>query len=431
MLYDRNGIYWCKFKHRGELHRESTDVRADEPDAERRAREQETLIRARIIREKGPGGRQAKETVSLAVIAELDKQRAEAEGCTPEHVKALGYVWDTGLFPHLGGEHRDASTLTLADLAGHEKGRRAQGRPGQTIVRERQALVRGLIEAVNKEMLPALPFDPNALKKMKRGPKSKARKGILHTDDFIANVLAHLSAKAITQGHLDMCRLLMFTGMRISELQRSPGFQVTPTEWGAILHVRSSKEGTEETEERDIPLSPGALAIYLQWKHRFAKADLDDSLARAKKKLGLLRGVIPRDFRVWYGSNVARLNLPDAQKLLGHSKVATTSIYVQAHREQSLRTGLAITSSARVVTQGGTTDTEQTKKPRKNMRDAGVEPAAYSSGGYSNSKLRRVSRSSSADVAQIPESSLASRKAVVTTGGHNPKRVTRTKRGAS
>jgi integrase len=254
----------------------------------------------------------------------------------------LKYRW-VRLQKHLGGEHRAAETLTLNDVRDYETARRREGAKGQTIVRERQALVRALKLAVEGGLLLRMPFEAALLRPIKRSPKHPRRKGVLHPQAHIDLVLAKLSKKAVTCGHADICRFVMLTGLRDSELRRAGSFAVTRTEWGGVLHVRTAKKTSRHTEDRDIPMGPEALALYDKWKHRFATNDVADSLTMASGKAGVVRGVTLRDLRKFYGSKIAKGKggLAAAQKLLGHANISTTAIYVDALSEDLIQAGLA------------------------------------------------------------------------------------------
>jgi integrase len=341
-VYPNGTKFWCKFEHRGKLHRFPTDVYITEPDAKRRAKEAETLKRAEVLGREGPGGKGYASQVSLAVLEGLDVLRSQAEGMGPLNKRDLKYRW-AFLQKHLGGEHRMVETLTLNDIRDYETARRQEKAKGQTIVRERQALVRALKLAVEGGLLLRMPFEAALLRPIKRSPKHPRRKGVLHPQSHIDLVLSKVSKKAVTCGHVDMCRFVMATGLRDSELRQAGSFAVTRTEWGGILHVRTAKKTTRHTEDRDIPMGPEVLALYDKWRHRFATNDVADSLTLASGRASVVRGVTLRDLRKFYGSKISKGKggLAAAQKLLGHANISTTAIYVDALSEDLIQAGLA------------------------------------------------------------------------------------------
>jgi integrase len=258
MLKLRGQVWWTRFKHRGEVIERSTDVRSG-PGSKLRASEAAALIKADHIRHSGPGGSGFADVVTLSVLEELDLQRAESSGLAQSRQYVLRYMWKN-LHDHFGAD-RDVSQIAIRDLQGYELARRKLGRPGQTIVRERQCLVRGLRLAVESALLDVMPFDASLLRPIKRNPKLEARRGILHSEDVFALVLAHLSPKAITQGHADIIRFALFTGLRASEIQRAPTYPRTATPWGAVLHVIGAKTGLM----RNVPLPRAAVEILDEW----------------------------------------------------------------------------------------------------------------------------------------------------------------------
>lgn len=378
-LYQRGGVWWCKFKHRGKPHYESTGVRVTEPESKRRARDEEIQIKARVVAESGPGGVGYAEEVCLGDLQQFDLKRIAHKD---EHAKAdIRYFWKH-LFRHLGDKHRFVSTLTLADVNGYERARRADGAAGQTIARERQTLVRGCRLAVEQEMLDAMPFDPFLLRPIRRSPKHARRRGVLHTQERIDEVLMCMSVKAVDAGHRDMCRFVMLTGLRSSEFQRAADFYVSPTTWGAILYVESAKGG----EAREVPLTHEALKIYDRWKHRFAIADLAHSLTRASATAGGARGVTLRDLRKFYITQIARRDVPAAQRLAGHTNIKTTSLYIESAQQQAVDAALAAFAPATPgVTVGVTAKTEAKETSelssefdrgnRRGLRDSNPRPS--------------------------------------------------------
>lgn len=341
-VYPNGTTYWCKFEHRGQTRRFPTGVYLTEPDAKRRAREVETLKRAEVLGADGPGGKGFASQVSLAVLEGLDTLRSKQEGMREANTKDLAYRWAL-IQKHLGGEHRMAETLTLNDVRDYETARRKDGAKGQTIVRERQALIRALKLAVEGGLLSRTPFETALLRPIKRSPKHPKRRGVLHPESHIKLVLGKLSKRQIGCGHKDMCRFVMMTGLRDSELRQAGSYTVTKTSWGAMLHVRTAKKTSRHTEDRDIPLGPKAYALWKKWKHRFKSNDVADSLTQASAKAGVARGVTLRDLRKFYGSRIAKGKggLAAAQKLLGHATISTTAIYVDALSEDLIQAGLA------------------------------------------------------------------------------------------
>lgn len=340
MLHRRGGIWYVKFRHGGRVYRESTGTRS-----RNKARVQEALIRARIANEAGPGGRQLS-GVTLAALEELHIEHLEGQGYDERRIATVRTLW-SHVARHLGGL-RDAMTLTLTHMHEYEAARRQERWRGdrirgQTIRRERAALMRGLKIAAQRKLLRALPFDPALLEPVAGDPKRADRKGKFRDQETIERVLAKLSKKAKTAGHEHMIRFVLATGLRAEEFERAGDWRVVRV--GRIHVLVVPPDGSKTGDPRELPLSKEALAVFKAWRHRFAIADLTHSIERASKKAGVEPGVTLRDLRATYISRVAAIDLPAAQRLAGHRSVATTAIYVDTARDRVLAAGLAANGS--------------------------------------------------------------------------------------
>jgi integrase len=323
-LYKRGGVWWCTFQHRGKPVYESTHVRVDAPDSKRAANEQQTLIRARVALESGPGGA-ATAQVSLADLEEFHLLKIKDLKLGERRVDDVEGLWK---HIHAGlGEHTLVSGLTAVQVESLEAKWRKAGIRGQTIRKRRQALLRGL-KIAQKEGLIELPFRLEDLEPITSSRKLTTQSGKYRSRDVLDAVYAKLSAKAVTAGHRGMLRFVELTGLREGEIGACGGYEVR----GQLMHV----EATKVEDSRWIPLTEEALEIWKRWRHRFASADLQHSLWRASKKAGVRPGVTLRDLRATYITNLAKKNLPAAQKLAGHKSVATTAIYVDAQLEDAI-----------------------------------------------------------------------------------------------
>lgn len=372
MLRKRGNVYWTRFKHRGRVHDESTGVSVEGPGARRAARAAEQRIKAEVILREGPGGRATSE-VTLAVLEELHLEHLENKGFGEVRIKTAQNLW-RNLQRHLG-EHRDVLKLTLGDIEAYEGKRRKDGVRGQTIRRERQALRKAMRVAKRDGLLSHIPFDWEDVDPIASDPKLKTQTGKLHDVAIIGRVLDALSDKAVRAGHPDICRFVMMTGLRSAELARAGGFNVSPLsgQRGAVALLHVPDDGSKTADPRTIPLSKEALTIYEQWSHRFATVDIAHALIRASKKAGVSPGVTLRDLRKFYGSHAARHDLAASQKLLGHTKVSTTALYVDADLPRSIRASAKVAALVRGDSSGG-----QLKRQRKKRSDI---KGARSSGG--------------------------------------------------
>lgn len=381
MLYPRGDIWWCKFKHRGRPHRESTDVRVSSAGSRAKARQAESVIKARVILEEGPGGRAATSRVTLGILEEAHLEYLENKGYDELRLETVSNL-HRHIQRHLGGEHRDAMTLTVADLEGYEGLRRKEKcrgefTKGQTIRRERQALRRAMKISIRSGIMDRMPFDWDLLEPITSDPKKKSQTAKLRDIKTVELVLSKLSAKAKHAKHEGICRLVMVTGLRgQGELRRAGEFEVRMLPRGsraaAVLVVPD--DGSKTADPRDIPLSRYALDLYNHVKDRLAIADVAHALKRASNKAGIDPGLTLRDLRKFHGSHAARRDLGAAQRLLGHRKVSTTALYVDADLSRKVTAVMAVTKAAR----GGHTSGAQSKRRVKKRSDI---KGARSSGG--------------------------------------------------
>jgi integrase len=350
-IYPRGGVYWCKFKHRGQPWRESTHVRVEGKGAYAKALQEARVVRSKRILREGPGGR-ATNQVTLAAIEQLHIESLENKGFGEVRVDTVENL-HRNLQRHLG-EHRDVMTLRLSDIADYEGRRRKEGARGQTIRRERQALRRGLKLAKRDGHIERMPFDWDDLEPIPGDPKKVSQTAKLRDINVIERVLAKLSVKAHTAGHVHICRYVMMTGLRSGELARAAAFVVRKLGRGqgapALLEVPD--DGSKTSDPRVIPLSPAALKIHEEWSHRFATVDVAHALKRASNLAGVNPGLTLRDLRKFYVSHAARSDLPAAQKLAGHRKVSTTALYVDADLGRAVRAGVSVTRLARGHSKG-------------------------------------------------------------------------------
>lgn len=352
-IYKRGEVYWLQFKHQGKRVRLSTGQR-DLTAAQRAAR----YLRIDYEEEAGPAGKQG---VTLAVLEELDVQRTQQRGLGPRRQATIENLW-RNLRRHLG-EHRDVATLTLLDLDRYEGKRRQEthrGRTttGQTIRRERGALIRGLKLAKRHQLIHRYPFDLDELETIRSDPRDERQAGKVWSADQITLVLESLSDKAKTAGHHRMLRLIQRTGMRLEEFRRcGPRWLVAvPTGWA--LHI---KEGGSKTKQsRLVPLLDEDVATIRDLGATFSRRKFNHALKLASEKAGLPGVLTPRDLRKWYLTTAGSSDPLAAQRLGGHTNIATTGLYLEAAVERSLSAGL---DAARQATKGSHRGYPQRKPP--------------------------------------------------------------------
>jgi integrase len=286
----------------------------------------EAKHRDNVAAEQGPGGSAASqvrledlESLHLLKIRDLklgERRKGDIEGLWKHIHEGLG-------------KHTLVSGLTPIQVEALEAKWRKAGIRGQTIRKRRQALLRGLKLAAKERLIPGLPFQPEDLEPLKSSRKLPSQEGKFRPREVLDAVYAKLSPKATTAGHRDMLRFVELTGLREGEVVACGGYAVRE----GLMRV----ETTKVEDSRYVPLTPKAYELWKKWRHRFASADLQHSLARASKKAGVVPGVTLRDLRATFITNLARKNLPAAQKLAGHKSVATTAIYVDAQLEDAIQ----------------------------------------------------------------------------------------------
>jgi integrase len=333
MLYRQpeSRFWWVQFNHAGKRYRLSTGC-----DAKTAAAVEARRLRSEVEQEAGPGGRAG---VTLATLEELHVARIRTKGYQPRRVKDIENMW-----AHLGavlGEHREVMSLTAADLEMYEGTRRGEGAKGQTIRREVQALKLGIKLAKRAHLVRREPFDWDLLDPIASDPQDERQAGKVWPVATIWKVLDALSKKAKTAGYADMLRLLAKTGLRMEELRRlDPEWIHKPPRGSGLTGVlelpgRATKTGTP----RALPLDRDCVAIIRRWAGRFARVKFNHALKLASDRAGLPVALTPRDLRATYLTMAATSDLLGAQRLGGHTNVATTGRYLHADKARALKAG--------------------------------------------------------------------------------------------
>lgn len=332
-IYKRGSVWWCDFWHGGIRHRQSTG-QTDRRQAEREARR----IRSQIEETHGPATRHG---LAIRMLEAIDIARARNQGLSDRRVRTIEGIW-APMLRHWG-ELANVAGITVGDVLAYVGERRRRAR-GQTIRREVQALVRTLQIARRDRMLSRLPFDPKDLPGIRSDAKLEAQAGKLWSREQIGAVLGVLSSKAITAGHLDICRLIMLTGLRIGEVWRLHPSMVVPAVGGQLVGVlHLPPEAAKWGKARKIPLGQEAASIITN-RAPIRQCKVNKSLKLASSRAGLAGVLTPRDLRVFYLTHVARLSSDPvaAQRLAGHTNIATTGLYLQAEDERIFSAGLAV-----------------------------------------------------------------------------------------
>lgn len=327
-MLTKRGKYWhYKFQHNGQQYRGTTGC------TNRRAAEAEAR-RIRVeLEQAAPKARRGQ--LSICELEAYDIARAADEGLGKQRQDTIEGLWSP--------LHRlmlpDVARLTIGAVMEYVGKRRREGVRGQTIRREVQALVRALRIAKRDDGFP-LPFDPADLPRIKSDPPKEAQRGKLWRLEQIEAVLGKLSKKAITAGHLDRCRLILLTGLRLEELHRlRPGWVVATTDGGNLLHIPA--EAAKWGKARTIPLCDDAIDI-IDRCAPFARKKPNKSLTLASERAKLPGVLTPRDLRTFYLDLAARLSGDPvaAQRLGGHTNIATTGLYLHGDTERAMAAGI-------------------------------------------------------------------------------------------
>ena len=328
--------YSFSFKLHGEKRFGHTGTRDPEAAATEARRK-----RVEIEQSAGPGRGAGGSGIALDFLEALDMKRVKDEGCRPERATDIEQVWSK-LFIHLGGPHRDVMSLTNADVGGYEGARRndpghGRGVRGQTIRKELYALKRGYRLAVRDGEIQFCPIAWELFDPIESDDPDEKQASKQWTEAEIRKVVAHLSAKALRAGILDLITFAAETGLRLEELKR-----YDRDAWlrAKVLHVPASGAKTGAKGARVIHLRRRALAIAKKWR-RFNVRKPHKALKLACEKAGFSKVLTPRDLRAHRITEWAKQSPIAAQRLAGHTNLATTSRYLHPEAELMRRVALA------------------------------------------------------------------------------------------
>ena len=277
--------------------------------------------------------------MTMETLEALDIARARGEVRTEGRTGTIAEIWKP--LHRLIGINTSAQILTVGHVVAYIGKRRLEKNNGeyvrgQTIRREVQALTRALRIAKRDRLIPVLPFDPEEIPKIPSDSPRTTQRGKLRTEAEIENVLANMSTKGVTAGHRNLCRCIMWTGLRLEEarrVQRSWLVHAFPgSEVKAYLHV--PEEASKTREARTIPLIPEALDL-IEKHAPFTQAKPNKSLKYACQKAGYNWVLTPRDLRTYFLSQIGALDPIAAQTLGGHANIATTGLYLKSNTDRA------------------------------------------------------------------------------------------------
>jgi integrase len=349
MLYRRGQKWYVKFSLGGTLRYLATGE-SDRRKAETAARRLRVKLEESEVQERKPAGRPS--GVTLETLEAIDLARADDEGLGELRAKTIAEIWRPVL-AHFG-DKRNCKTLTVGEVVAYcgtrrrprvVAGKEKPGARGQTVKREVEALVRSLRIAKRDKIIAALPFDPEDLPTIRKDPPLATQRGKVWRLDHVLAVFSSFSAKAVTAGHLDRCKLILLTGLRLEEIHRMQPSWVVPCvpagQVPALLHVPA--EAAKWGKPRTIPLVPEALEIIVRCAP-FARKKPNKSLALASKDAGLVGVVTPRDLRTMFLTYAGAADPVAAQTLGGHQNIATTGLYLRSTDERAVDATVAAAS---------------------------------------------------------------------------------------
>ena len=322
MLYKRGSVWWVKFERNGSTVRQSTHCQ-NHRDAETEARRIRNAFDAQPETQRkrpGPSG------LTVDTLEAFDINRVRNEGLGELRECTIKEIWRPLI--RILGERRIVTTMTVGDVLEYVGARRREGVKGQTIRREVEAVVRCLRIAKRDHAITHLPFDPDDLPTIRSDAPLECQRGKLRTEEQIATVFAHMSAKAVTAGHRDRCRLIMLTGLRLEELHRlQPEWVTDMVPVGDVVGMLDLPDTAAKWGGgRRIPLTREALDICRQ-RLPFRRVKPNKSLAYACEDAGLSWVLTPRDLRTWFLTAAGELDVTQARDLAGHADLSTTSLY--------------------------------------------------------------------------------------------------------
>lgn len=350
-LYRREetGQWWCRFQVNGHEIRRSTRT-----GDRRRAEVEERRLRAYY--EAQAPRRRAGRAPGLADLGGLDVERAVAVGVTNAQIDAIKYAWQW-LVNKLGPDTAPAS-ITHAEVQRYIAARRQDGSRGQTIVREVQALKRGLAEAHRRGWVPIMIMD---WPKVRRDAPDPKQKGKLHPPAIIGAWLAQLEGDA-----KDEAELAMLTSLRAKELKRITAQWVEPAPDGSLVPavLRLPGAQTKSRKERAVPLVQRALEIIRRRAEALPEGAPPDmpllyqgshkrAYRTAARKIGYAGRITLRDLRHTFATLAARgVGVDAVRDIYGHTDLAVTSRYITVDMARMACAALAVAGTVTSAQEG-------------------------------------------------------------------------------
>jgi len=377
--HKKSDLWWCEFRRRygpakGKKCRRSTGIPAPGEGARgyaasrKRASAAAEHIRVKVDAEDLLASERAGSTpaasprvvpvLTLSDLRDADVQRAKAKGVSDRQIGNLREQWENHLL-RLLGKGRDARTVDedllekyVATRRG-ETGRKNERVRGQTIIRERQALFRGL--RVLKRHLKkhgveySLPEAPT----INSDPRDAKQRGKLHDLGVLARWLAELEGGG-RHTAAAQARIALECGLRREEIVRFTLRWLQPGEADGEYSLHLPEWATKDRDERTLPVSEKLAGVLVNlWRpglsvdaHLLA-GNYRRSWRSAARAIGYNQTITLRDLRHTFATLSLQLagDLTATREALGHSELESTQRYLSATEARVRRAGLAVSEA--------------------------------------------------------------------------------------
>jgi len=332
--------WWVDLHIGGKRFRRSTGERTRRA-AEAKAR----LIYDELVAEQALPPR--REGDDLALLAALDIQEAQARGVGNRQLTSIKGCWDH-LCRVLGPE-TSPDNISYDRVVAFIAARRGEGARGQSIVKESQALKRGLRIAMRRGSVRQL---LNEWPRIRRDPPCPKKKGKLHPTSSLLAWISYLRKHFPEAGW--QASTALRTGLRAEELRkvRWSWVEDAPPDSGVPKLLRVPAWATKNRRERVIGLT--AEVVQDLEAVRSARDLTDDEplmpglhrkvFATASEAIGYGKVITLRDLRHCHATWAAQGtgDAAAAQAALGHTDLRTTQRYLSSTLARTASAAVAV-----------------------------------------------------------------------------------------
>ena len=334
--------YWS-----ADIHIGGKRVRRSTRERDRRAAQAKAQqLFDELVAEQGRPGRM--EGDDLALLAGFDIAEAQARGVGQRQLESIEACW--GHVCRTLGTDLDPAEVTYERVVGYLASRRAEGARGQSIVKEVQALKRGLKVAKRRGSIRAMPDEWPVVR---RDPPNKRQRGKLHPAELIGRWLEHLSDVAPVASR--QAAVAVHTGLRATELRLLTWDWVesAPEGSGVSAMLRVPAEAAKTKQERVIGLTDEALAAIEQaralaqaWDAPLFPGNHRKAFKAAAEALQYGKTITLRDLRHCHATWAAQGtgDAAAAQAALGHNDLRTTQRYLSATLARTASAAVAVSA---------------------------------------------------------------------------------------